>query len=81
MKEVIIGKEGTQKFAINAARVSRLHAKITILDNGQWVLEDLGFDVENSFLFKDADDFGSAGDDEKNQQKISKAIAAIGAKI
>lgn len=41
MKEVIIGKEGTQKFAINAPRVSRLHAKITILDNGQWVLEDL----------------------------------------
>ena len=41
MKEVIIGKEGTQKFAINASRVSRQHAKITILDNGQWILEDL----------------------------------------
>ena len=27
MKEVIIGKEGTQKFAINAPRVSRQHAK------------------------------------------------------
>ena len=41
MKEVIIGKEGTQKFAINAPRVSRQHAKITILDSGQWILEDL----------------------------------------
>ena len=41
MKEVIIGKEGTQKFAINSTRVSRHHAKITVTDTGEWVLEDL----------------------------------------
>lgn len=41
MKEVIIGKEGTQKFVIKAPRVSRQHAKITILADGQWILEDL----------------------------------------
>lgn len=41
MLEVIIGKEGTQKFAINGERVSRQHAKITVTDSGQWILEDL----------------------------------------
>ena len=41
MKEVIIGKEGTQKFPINNSRVSRQHAKITVSDSGQWTLEDL----------------------------------------
>ena len=50
------------------------------LKHTEWVLENLGFDVEDSFLFRDADDFGSAGDDEKNQQKIAKAIAAMGAR-
>ena len=42
-----------------------------------WVLENLGFDVKDAFLFKDADDFGSAGEDEKNRQKMAKAIAAM----
>ena len=41
MLEVIIGKEGTQRFAINGSRVSRQHAKITVTDSGQWILEDL----------------------------------------
>ena len=35
MQEVIIGKEGTQKFPINNSRVSRQHAKITVSDRGQ----------------------------------------------
>ncbi|MCI7606967.1 MAG: flavodoxin family protein [Spirochaetales bacterium] len=48
------------------------------LKHTTWVLENLGFDVEDAFLFKDADDFGSAGDDEKNRQKIAKAIGSIG---
>ncbi len=42
MTEVIIGKEGTQKFAIKGSRVSRQHAKITVTDDGLWTLEDLG---------------------------------------
>lgn len=41
MLEVIIGKVGTQKFAINGERVSRQHAKITVTDSGLWILEDL----------------------------------------
>lgn len=40
--EIILGKEGTQPFAIEATGVSRQHAKITIDQNGQWFLEDLG---------------------------------------
>lgn len=48
------------------------------LKHTQWVLESLGFDVTDSFLFRDADDFGSAGDDEKNRQKIAKAIISVG---
>lgn len=42
MIEVIIGKEGTQKFTINSPRVSRRHARITITDDDEWILEDLG---------------------------------------
>lgn len=45
------------------------------------VLKTLGFDVEYSFLFRDADDFGSAGEDEKNQQKLLKAIMSVGGKV
>lgn len=43
MKEYIIGKEGTQTFPIaqSKTRVSRRHARITIDDNGVWMLEDL----------------------------------------
>ena len=33
MLEVIIGKEGTQRFAITGSRVSRQHAKITVTDS------------------------------------------------
>ena len=47
------------------------------LKHTSWVLENLGFDVKDAFLFKDADDFGSAGEDEKNRQKMAKAIAAM----
>ena len=50
------------------------------LKHTSWVLSNLGFSVEASFLFRDADDFGSAGEDEKNRQKIAKAIAAMGGK-
>lgn len=39
--EVIVGKQGTQKFPIKNAGVSRQHARIIIDDRGQWVLEDL----------------------------------------
>lgn len=39
--EVILGKEGNQKFPIKSPDVSRLHARITVQD-GVWTLEDLG---------------------------------------
>lgn len=42
MKEIIIGREGEQKFPINNPGVSRKHAKIAINDDGNWWLEDLG---------------------------------------
>lgn len=41
VREIIIGKEGNQPFQITDARVSRKHAKITIDENGDMVLEDL----------------------------------------
>lgn len=40
-REIIIGKEGTQPFAIKGDSVSRRHARLTETDNGQLVLEDL----------------------------------------
>lgn len=39
-RQVIIGKNGEQKFPITNAGVSRHHARITITDSG-WLLEDL----------------------------------------
>lgn len=39
-RQIIIGKNGEQKFPITNAGVSRHHARITITDNG-WLLEDL----------------------------------------
>ena len=42
MKEVILGREGTQLFPIKSPDVSRRHARIVIDDNGGWTLEDLG---------------------------------------
>ncbi|MGN1164376.1 MAG: flavodoxin family protein [Candidatus Ornithospirochaeta sp.] len=51
------------------------------LKHTSWVLENLGFDLKGEFLFRDADDFGSAGEDEKNRQKILKALySALGVK-
>ena len=50
MQEVIIGKEGTQKFPINNSRVSRQHAKITVSDSGQWTLEDLN-STNGTYIF------------------------------
>ena len=38
--EIIIGKQGNQPFAIDGARVSRKHCKLTIED-GTWILTDL----------------------------------------
>lgn len=40
-KEVIIGKEGNQAFAINSDSVSRMHARLTVHDDGSLMLEDL----------------------------------------
>lgn len=44
MKTIILGKEGNQPFSINEDMdgVSRKHAQITITDNGDWYLKDLG---------------------------------------
>lgn len=44
MKTIVLGREGDQPFPIKAEinGVSRRHAQITINDNGDWYLEDLG---------------------------------------
>lgn len=55
MQEVIIGKEGTQKFPINNSRVSRQHAKITVSDSGQWTLEDLN-STNGTYIIDDNDE-------------------------
>ena len=41
MKEIIIGRNGTQKVKISAEGVSGQHASLTIRDDGQLVLKDL----------------------------------------
>lgn len=41
MKEIIIGRNGTQKLKISAEGVSGQHASLTIRDDGKWVLKDL----------------------------------------
>jgi len=41
MKELIIGSGGQQPFGIKQSGVSNHHAKLTIDDQGQWILEDL----------------------------------------
>ena len=41
MKTITIGKQGDQPFEIKQEGVSREHAKLTINDNGGWMLEDL----------------------------------------
>lgn len=40
MKTIIIGRNGNQPFPITAPGVSALHARLTILDDGRWVLSD-----------------------------------------
>ena len=41
MRTITLGKEGDQPFPIKADGVSRQHARITITDSGEWILEDL----------------------------------------
>lgn len=41
MKEIIIGRNGTQKLKISAEGVSGQHASLTIRDDGQLILKDL----------------------------------------
>ncbi|MBR3831296.1 MAG: FHA domain-containing protein [Muribaculaceae bacterium] len=41
-REVIIGRAGMQPFSIKTKKVSTEHAKITITEYGEWILEDLG---------------------------------------
>jgi len=41
MQEIIIGIQGNQPFKITANGVSSKHAKLTITDDGRWILEDL----------------------------------------
>lgn len=52
MVDIVVGKEGDQKFPIKNAGVSRRHARI-IADGGHWVLEDLG--STNGTFVRDAD--------------------------
>lgn len=44
MKTIVLGREGDQPFSMKEDMdgVSRKHAQITITDNGDWYLEDLG---------------------------------------
>jgi pSer/pThr/pTyr-binding forkhead associated (FHA) protein len=42
MKEIIVGRQGTQPFPITDPRVSRKHLKVTVKDDGKIVVEDLG---------------------------------------
>lgn len=55
MIDVIIGKEGTQKFPITNPRVSRQHAKITVSDSGLWTLEDLN-STNGTYIIDDDDE-------------------------
>ena len=41
MKTILLGKSGDQPFDIEQQGVSREHARLTIDDDGQWVLNDL----------------------------------------
>lgn len=40
--EIIVGKQGSQSFPITDGRVSRKHVKLTVLDDGNVQVEDLG---------------------------------------
>ena len=41
MKNYLLGKEGDQPFEISQQGVSREHARLTIEDDGRWILTDL----------------------------------------
>ena len=53
MKEFIIGRNGNQPFKIEARAVSAEHARITIDDYGQWMLEDLRGTSGNGTFIRD----------------------------
>lgn len=53
MKEFIIGRNGNQPFKIEAKAVSAEHARLTIDDNGQWMLEDLRGTAGNGTYIRD----------------------------
>lgn len=49
-RTIIIGKEGEQPFPITAGGVSRQHARLTISDDDQWLLEDLN-STNGTYIF------------------------------
>lgn len=55
MPEIIIGKEGEQKFPIKGSRVSRKHAKLTVTDAGGWYLEDMN-STNGTYIINDNDE-------------------------
>ena len=52
-KIFIIGRQGDQPFTISQEGVSREHAKLTISDDGKWLLEDLN--SENGTFIRNKD--------------------------
>lgn len=52
MQTIIIGTNGNQPFPIAREMVSREHARVTIDDNGHWLLEDL--DSTNGTFIRDS---------------------------
>ena len=67
---IIIGRQGDQPFTIAQEGVSREHAKLTIGDNGKWMLEDLNSD-NGTFIRNDAGDL----------EQISKKVITEGTYI
>lgn len=58
MKEIIVGRAGAQPFPIKADGVSGEHCKITITDDGRWLLKDLkGDDGNGTFVRNPNGDF------------------------
>lgn len=52
MKQILLGTEGNQPFKITQQGVSRQHARITIGDDGVWILEDLNSTMVHLFAIK-----------------------------
>lgn len=50
MKEIIIGRNGNQPFKITAKGVSEQHARLTIRDDGKWLLKDLN-STNGTYIF------------------------------